>query len=379
MIRTSEVTNRVSTSCALITLMGVTLLVLGTGLVVVAALLGANSRGLAPVEQPCAQSGQVYGVAGEAGAVYASRFAGSDCGAKINAADAWLGSLPGEIWIDRACGTVWTTNLRLSGSRVLRFVQGGTYKVTKIVLPPGQNRLSIIASGVGMTVLQAASPNTPVIQCVQSGGASDGDYVGGFSVQANALGSTGPAIDLSGCRGSTFENISYLSNGSANFGSFFRFSSSPGYCYNNRVEHPVVSGQTGPATVFLFDNNGTNSAKFNANVTYIDNVWIYLNRGIHVVFDARRSALTRIENGDIEANHAATVLIPGTLTTLSGVWLESNSTESVVGMSGSDGSSSAVHLTGNYIATPQTFAFGSGSKDWMIVGNVPAANLTVAD
>ena len=239
MIHTSEVTKRFSTLCAEITLLGVTLFVLGIGLVVVAALLGANSLGLPPQGPPPAPSGQAGGMAGETGNAYASRFAGNDCGAKINAADAWLGSLPGEIWIDRACGTVWTTNLRFSGSRVLRFVQGGTYKVPKIVVPPGPNRLSMIASGVGMTVLQAASPNAPVIQCVQTGGASDGDYFSGFSVQAHPAGSSGPAIDLSGCRGSVFENISYLSNGSANFGSFFRLSASPAYCYSNRIAHQL--------------------------------------------------------------------------------------------------------------------------------------------
>ena len=336
----------------------------------------------APAKPPRSRAPAVKedpGWAGWPGAVLASRFSGGDCGAKINAADAWLGDAPGEIWVDQACGTLWKTSLRFSGKRVLRFVQGGTYKVTKIVLPEGSNQLSIISSGPGMTVLEAASPNTPVIQCVQTGGAADSDYVSGISVRANAAGSTGPAIDVSGCRDSTFSDITYLSSGKANFASFFRFSSSPGYCYNNRIQHPIVTGQTGPATVFLFDNNGTRLASHNANVTYIDHVWIYNNTGIKTVFDARRSALTSITDGDIEANRGATVLIPGTLTSMSGVWLEANGKESVVGERGLDGSSNSVRLTGNFLGSPQEFSIGSGLSDWKVVGNVPAAFLTVED
>ena len=372
MIPTSGCDKKNRRPSAVIALMGVAALVIGLGLIT------PTVRPLASSLLALQPGGQAGGGPGQGSPALASRFPGSDCGAKINAADDSLGSSPGEIWIDQACGTVWTTNLRFSGSRVLRFVQGGTYKVPTIELPAGLGRFTLLASGVGMTILQAASPNTPVILCNQSGNDSDGDYLAGFSVQANASGSIGPAIDTSGCRATTFENISYLSNGAANFGSFFRFSSSPHHCYGIRVVHPLVQKQTGPSTVFLFDNNGRGDAAYNANVIYLEDVWIYGNTGISVVFDARRSALTSITGGDVEANRGATVLIPGGLTTMSGVWLEANATESVVGMSGPDGSSNGVHLTGNYI-TPQTFTIARGEREWVVQGNMPGVNLTIRD
>ena len=60
----------------------------------------------------------------------AEAYTGADCGAKINAADANLGSAPGEIWVSQACGTTWSTEVSLQANHTLRFVQGGIYKTS---------------------------------------------------------------------------------------------------------------------------------------------------------------------------------------------------------------------------------------------------------
>ena len=62
----------------------------------------------------------------------AAEFPGSDCGAKINAADTALGSTGGEIDVNLACGTTWTTPVVLSANHNLFFVQAGTYIVPSI-------------------------------------------------------------------------------------------------------------------------------------------------------------------------------------------------------------------------------------------------------
>ncbi|MCU1312131.1 MAG: hypothetical protein JWO20_3256 [Candidatus Angelobacter sp.] len=57
----------------------------------------------------------------------ANQFPGSDCGEKINAADADLGTSAGEIWVSQACGLAISTAVSISANHTLRWVQGGTY------------------------------------------------------------------------------------------------------------------------------------------------------------------------------------------------------------------------------------------------------------
>jgi len=64
----------------------------------------------------------------------ASQFAGADCGAKISAADATLGSSSGEIDVNLACGAVWTTQPVLNSNHNLKFTQIGTYTIPGITL-----------------------------------------------------------------------------------------------------------------------------------------------------------------------------------------------------------------------------------------------------
>ena len=234
--------------------------------------------------------------------------------------------------------------------------------------------------GIDATKFVASTRNAPIFQGPQGNDTiCDACYLGWFAVQANSDGSTGPAIDTTGFRGSTFEEIRYLSNGSGNFSSFFHFAASPQPDYFNRVIHPLVVGNSGPTTVFLFDNGGTSNARLNANCHYIYDAWIYLNTGIKTIFDARRSAQVVIRGGDIESNPGATVLIPGEHTVMEDVWMELNASEPIVPASGADGRSNDVVLRDNYIPSPFTLTIPDWAANWIIEGNVPHANVTVVD
>jgi len=72
----------------------------------------------------------------------AAEFSGSDCGAKINSADASLGSAGGEIDVNQACGTTWTTQAILSANHNLVFTQTGTYVVAGITVS-GSNTIDL--------------------------------------------------------------------------------------------------------------------------------------------------------------------------------------------------------------------------------------------
>jgi hypothetical protein len=261
------------------------------------------------------------------------------------------------------------------------FIPAGTYTTGTITLPLTPKVVNLIGAGMQSTVLQANAPNIPIIK----GGAypteSARNVIGGFSVKAHASGSTASAIEMAGCRACVFHDIEYLSNGSANFASFFHFASyadgGPSHCYGNVVRHPVVHAQTGPATVFLFDNGGTGSPNYQANANEIQDIWIYYNYGITTVIDALRSALTKISGGVVERNSGAVVLVPGTNTIFENIWMEGNAAFPVVPTRGTDGSSNGVKFLNNYISTPFTLTLPPSIHDWLIAGNYPPANLTV--
>lgn len=73
---------------------------------------------------------------------FASQFPGSDCGAKIVAADTDLGASAGEIWVDQSCNVSasWSTAVNLGNAgnyHVLRFTQGGTYPISAMITISG--------------------------------------------------------------------------------------------------------------------------------------------------------------------------------------------------------------------------------------------------
>ncbi len=100
---------------------------------------------------------------------FADNFAGSDCGAKVNTADADLGATAGEIWVNQNCGTTWTTALVMSANHVLRFVQGGTYTLNVGQTISAAN-VGVVGDGPWTTVLSINFAAGDVFHFTGSGG-----------------------------------------------------------------------------------------------------------------------------------------------------------------------------------------------------------------
>ena len=93
---------------------------------------------------------------------YADQFPGGDCGAKINAADADLGTNAGEIWVSNACGMTLASAVTINANHVLRFTQGGTYTYCKSWILNGNN-VTITSEANGMVENWQDLPNGRVI------------------------------------------------------------------------------------------------------------------------------------------------------------------------------------------------------------------------
>jgi len=100
---------------------------------------------------------------------FADQYTGSDCGAKINAADTELGSAAGEIWVNNSCGLAWSSPVKLSTGHVLRFSQGGTYRLSAGITIMGNAALvgpqgAMAVNTSPITMLQMAKGvNVPAI------------------------------------------------------------------------------------------------------------------------------------------------------------------------------------------------------------------------
>jgi len=119
---------------------------------------------------------------------FADQFPGADLGAKINAADAALGSDPGEIWVTTS-GTL-ATQVSLTSNHTLRLLGNITVNVpTPILIPYTASGVAILGSGYG-TVLN----NT---QTTYNGASWDedcitiGTYTGGYHATAGTNIATG--------------------------------------------------------------------------------------------------------------------------------------------------------------------------------------------
>jgi hypothetical protein len=125
----------------------------------------------------------------------ADQFTGANCGAKINAADADLGAIPGEIWVNQACGLTIATPVTLSAKHVLRFIQGGVWVQTAAITmlddagvvgpPTGRNEDVLTLLDPGVTFQQPASTNLAALFVVKGQNVSlsniaiDGNYRAG--------------------------------------------------------------------------------------------------------------------------------------------------------------------------------------------------------
>lgn len=129
---------------------------------------------------------------------YADQFAGADLGVRINAADAFLGSTPGEIWVNRNAGTAITTAVNLSAQHCLRFVEGGTYTLGGIItLAAGSSIVGSPLSGSigtnsGFTTIiqQAASANLGNLLIMSGSGSAARDicFDGNKGANINTVG-----------------------------------------------------------------------------------------------------------------------------------------------------------------------------------------------
>jgi hypothetical protein len=111
--------------------------------------------GAISLKEPSAADADITG--GSASTVYADQFPGSDCGAKINAADKSLGSQPGEIDVRPTCGTVWTTPVILSTGHNLRFMAAGNYSLPQGNQVRGNNVVSGLKSSTVLKLQANAS------------------------------------------------------------------------------------------------------------------------------------------------------------------------------------------------------------------------------
>ena len=353
------------------------------------------TAGVIPLGQVVAAGGAITGVTdvrtwfvdpnSYAPIIRADLMPGADAADQIAAAIAALPSTGGMVDGRRlpSGGALWTNPFASVTKPVTLLLGCGTYYTVTLTMPVTPYVVNIVGGGMGCTILQAAYANIPIIKGGPYPTETLRDSFRGFSVKAHASGSTGPAIEMAGFRSSVFEDIEYLSNGAGNFNSFFHFSShidgGGSHCYGNLVRHPVVHEQTGPTTVFLFDNDGTSDPGHQANQNEIQDIWVNANTGITTVIDALRSALTKISGGLVEGNTGAVVLIPGTDTVFENIWMESNATVPIVPSTGGGGSSNGVKLLNNYFGGGFTLTIPSGRQDWEIRGNYPTGEPTVVD
>jgi hypothetical protein len=127
---------------------------------------------------------------------FAEHFPGGDWCAKVTAADADLGNMPGEIWINHAAGQsacAAAPILSTSVPRVLRFIQPGTYPIR-----------------VGWTLTYAGTAN------------SSTSFISPSGTQLLFTGSAGLTIDgtatVNGARNIYWENLAVYGNAKVNNG-----------------------------------------------------------------------------------------------------------------------------------------------------------------
>ncbi|PYT02078.1 MAG: hypothetical protein DMF65_07530 [Acidobacteria bacterium] len=146
-------------------------------------------------------------------AVEASRFAGPDIGARINAADRSLGAASGEI-IARGGGRI-TTQIVVSGGHTLRLLPG-TYAPTTaeipILLKPGA---SVVGAGWDQTVvLESTAPGQFVVISAYNNAHRNGDEDSDIQVRDLQVRGANPgfhsapqAVSLGNCTNCTVDRV----------------------------------------------------------------------------------------------------------------------------------------------------------------------------
>lgn len=95
---------------------------------------------------------------------FADQCSGADCGAKINAADADLGSNYGIIAVNHACGSIISSAVTLNVGHKLQFVQGGTWNLSQTITLLDKAGIEGIAPTINEDINNTADPATVLKQ-----------------------------------------------------------------------------------------------------------------------------------------------------------------------------------------------------------------------
>lgn len=286
----------------------------------------------------------------------ASSFAGSDCGAKINAAVTNLGGSPGEIWVNQACGTTWTTAVTIPAKVVLRFIQGGTYTISALITNGGHITgdtagVGWETTGTGTTIIkQANGTNLATMILLNTEAAS---VEGGLEIDGNKAnnGTAQDCIDVTDARGILLENLfihdckrhgGYINSTSANLSAV-----------------PVVRHVVGY-------NNGTDGLRVQNTTDLVVGVFSEFEanggNGIRLI----DSPAARIEHSDVAGNALPGLFVTGTvggqhshLTQIVGNQFGNNVQEDIY----LDGTATGTYVTEGNVITGNVFYGGTNRSN----------------
>ena len=231
-------------------------------------------------------------------------YPGSDCGAKINAADQALGQRSGTIEVSMACGAAWTTPVRLSQGHLLRMTEGGTYSVSA---PITMGSLSSIAG------MPKATNSAPV-------------------VLQEASGANLPELVHMTGYGATIEDVYLDGNGSQNPGGGYgvfvdsanRVALKGVDVHNARTDNVHVSGAAS-CCGRIIDGSflvgaGNDNLYLNGITDWIISTTEFENAGGWGI-EGMNAATVRISNSDFGANTAGGIKIAASAGSYAGGWI----------------------------------------------------------
>ena len=128
------------------------------------------------------------------------QFSGSDCGAKINSADASLGSTSGEIDVNQACGATLSTAVTLSASHNLVWTQAGTYTVNEISLA-GNNIVDLRGAELQIAAYSVSGtpPNAGMFTTYNGSSVASNVLIENGALDGNASNITGSSYPSNTC------------------------------------------------------------------------------------------------------------------------------------------------------------------------------------
>jgi hypothetical protein len=220
--------------------------------------------------------------------VNAAEFSGSDCGAKINSADSSLGSTGGEIDVNQACGTIWTTQAVLSANHNLVFTQTGTYVVAGITVS-GSNIIDLRGAELQMPAY-TYGPTAGMFTTYNGTTASSNVWIENGTLDGNSANTPSPNTCLSNtCRA----GVSIDNGGNSTAVHDIHIQN---VTFQNWASNPIALGPSGspvflhfpfPYNIYVdgsrFINNGANniySAGWDHNLSITNNYFTGWGTGL---------------------------------------------------------------------------------------------------